>query len=267
MIARKQIGWLVAQLYRLIGARASAVKAAQASGVIVPIVCHALPAEELDYLLGWLKDRGINVWLTIDDGWSEVEDYLPILEKYNQRALIFIAPGETLRGNIWTEEAMQLGIAPEEWRKWYALDEGSRIKMFFEHARGGRTVVNRLLSEDEVRKLARHPLIEIGNHTWSHLSAPHRPMEEFLDEVDRAQQKLEEWTGVRPRFCAYPFGRGTSELDAVLRNRNLIPVYTKQGFATESTLGEARNMAIEGVTLSENLGRILMAWPKVGETK
>lgn len=267
MIARRQIGWLVAQLYKLIGARARAVKAAQAEGVILPIVCHALPAEELDYILGWLKDRGINIWLTIDDGWSEVEDYLPILEKYNQKALLFIAPGETLRGNVWTEEAMQLGIAPEEWRKWYKLDEESRTKMFFKHAQGGRAVVNRLLNEEGIRKLASHPLIEIGNHTWSHMSAPHRPIEEFLGEVDRAQQRLKEWTGRCPRFCAYPFGRGTPELDAALRSRNLIPVYTRQGFATEATLGEARNMAIEGVTIDENLARILMAWPKVGETK
>lgn len=267
MIARKQVGWLVAQFYKLLGARLKAVSKAQNEGVIVPIVCHALPAEELDYILGWLKARHINIWLTIDDGWSEVGDYLPILEKYNQKAILFIAPGQTLRGNVWTDEATQLGIEPTEWRKWYSLDENARYKMFFRHAQGGRVVVNKLLDEASVRSIASHPLIEIGNHTWSHMSAPHRPIEEFIEEVERTQKTLEEWTGRCPRYCAYPFGRGTPELDAALRKRNLIPVYTRQGFSTSETLGNARNMVIENVTIDENLARILMAWCKVGETK
>ncbi len=46
----------------------------------------------------------------------------------------------------------------------------------------------------------------------------------------------------------------------------MTPHYTRQGLVTEETLGAARNMVYEGMSLAENLGRILMAWPKVGET-
>ena len=124
----------------------------------------------------------------------------------------------------------------------------------------------KLLTEEEVREVAKHPLVRIGNHTWSHLSCPHRPMTEVLAEVDRAQATLTEWCGSAPTDFAYPFGRGTVELDKEIRKRGMVPHYTRQGLVTKETLGAARNMVYEGMSLAENLGRILMAWPKVGVT-
>ena len=125
----------------------------------------------------------------------------------------------------------------------------------------------RLLTAEAVRAIARHPLVRIGNHTWSHLSCTHRPVDEVLDEVDRAQKTLAEWCGYAPTDFAYPFGRGTPELDAEIRRRGMTPHYTRQGLVTEATIGAARNMVYPGMTLAENLGRVLQAWPKVGETR
>ena len=110
------------------------------------------------------------------------------------------------------------------------------------------------------------PLVRIGNHTWSHISSIKRPVAEALDEVDRAPAILTDWCGYAPTEFAYPFGRGSGELDAEIRKRGLRPHYTRQGLVTEETLGRSRNMVYEGMSLAENLGRILMAWPKVGET-
>ena len=98
------------------------------------------------------------------------------------------------------------------------------------------------------------------------MSCPHRPLGEVLDEVDRAQATLTDWCGYAPTDFAYPFGRGTEELDKEIRKRGMTPHYTRQGLVTKETLGAARNMVYEGMSLAENLGRILMAWPKVGET-
>ena len=122
------------------------------------------------------------------------------------------------------------------------------------------------LSKDDVREIAKHPLVRIGNHTWSHVSCTHRPATEVLAEVDRAQAMLTEWCGCAPTDFAYPFGRGTVELDKEIRKRGMVPHYTRQGLVTKETLGVARNMVYEGMSLAENLGRILMAWPKVGVT-
>ena len=263
MIFRRQVGWCVAQAFRMIGARVRSVRACRQPGVMLPIVCHALPADDLDRLLGWLKRRNVSVWLSFDDGWKETLDCVPVLERYNQKALLFIAPGAVIQGNVWTDAAQQLRIPSDVWRTWYGLAVSDREACL---AAAGTQVKRRLMDVSEVKDLARHPLIEIGNHTWSHPSAPHRPAEEFLREVEKTQGTLEAWTGQTPRFCAYPFGRGTPELDAELKKRSLTPVYTRQGRSTFQTLGEARNMAIEDVSFAENLGRVLMAWPRVGVT-
>ena len=264
---RKLIGWGVAQGYRLVGARRRAIARAKAAGAVLPIVFHAAKAEEVRAILAWLKREGVldHVALSFDDGWREFGETVAVLEEFEKPATLFIAPGETMRGVVWTH-----GLAVAERQRLYPLDEQSRYEAIASigdcGAHGVRALPRSLLDEDEVREIAKHPLVKIGNHTWSHMSCPHRPMEEVLDEVDRAQATLTEWAGAAPTDFAYPFGRGTPELDAEIRKRGLTPHYTRQGLVTAETLGEARNMVYEGMSLAENLGRVLMAWPKVGTT-
>ena len=275
---RKMLGWSVAQGFRLAGARRRAVVRAKSVGMILPIVFHAAKAEEVRAILGWLKRAGVleQVWLSFDDGWREFKDTVRVLEEFEKPATLFVAPGETMRGDVWTN-----GLTVPERQRLYHLDEQSRyneIALLGDCGpRGaqslpgdevGTAVRNEvpLLGEREIREVAKHPLVRIGNHTWSHLSCPHRPVEEVLDEVDRAQATLTEWCGYAPTDFAYPFGRGTPELDVEIRKRGMTPHYTRQGLVTKETLGAARNMVYEGMSLAENLGRILMAWPRVGET-
>lgn len=261
-MARRLIGWLVAMAYSAGGARRSVLRRLCA-GASLPVVVHALSAPKLEALLCWLHRHGVidRLWLSFDDGWATVADCIPVLEKFNVPTKIFIAPGQTLRGNVWTDEARQLGIPDPTWREWYPLPESERNKkLSFFSAQS--TCSARLLKKEEIVALSSHPLISVENHTWSHLSATHRPVEEVVDEVTRAQKTLTEWTGRAPEWLAWPFGRGTPELDARMAELGLRTVYTRQGYE----IGQCRNMAIEGVSFQENLGRILAAWPKVGET-
>ena len=254
---RKEIGWCVAQGFRLAGARRRALGRVRRPGVMLPIVIHAAKASEVRAILAWLRQAEVldRVRLSFDDGWREFGDTVKVLEEFEKPATLFIAPGETLRGDVWTH-----GLSVEDRQRLYGLDARSRYN---EVAAGTERY---LLEERAVREIARHPLVKIGNHTWSHLSCTHRPAAEVLAEVDRAQAALEDWCGYAPTEFAYPFGRGTDALDAEIRRRGLRPHYTRQGLVTEATLGAARNMVYEGMSLAENIGRILMAWPKVGET-
>lgn len=256
---RKLIGWLVAVVYALTGARRRVVRRLKAGGKL-PVVVHALPAEQLDCILAWLKGHGVldSLWLTFDDAWTTLKESFPVLEKYNVPAKVFVAPSQTLRGNVWTEEANQLGIPAKVWRSWYSLSESERNEKLSTCS----TCSTRLLNKDEVIELSRHPLISIENHTYSHLSATHRPVEEVLAEVALAQATLTTWTGHEPEWLAWPFGRGSEELDDGVAALGLKTVYTRQGYE----IGPCRNMALEDVSFQENLGRILGAWPKVGET-
>ena len=267
MKARKAIGWGVAQVFRLAGVRRRQVNCVRKAGVILPVVIHAARAEDVRAILGWLKREDCleHVWLSFDDGWREFKDTVKVLEEFEKPATLFVAPGETLRGDVWTN-----GLSVPERQRLYGVSERERNVFLTQRHRGtegtGDVADGKLLTEDEVREVARHPLVRIGNHTWSHLSCPHRPLEEVLDEVDRAQATLTDWCGSAPTDFAYPFGRGTEELDKEIRKRGMTPHYTRQGLVTKETLGAARNMVYEGMSLAENLGRVLMAWPKVGVT-
>lgn len=261
MICRRTIGWGVGLLYRLIGARRRAIATLRTPGLLLPIVIHAATPAEVHALLAWLARTNLlpQVRLTFDDGWLTFPDIVPVLEHFHMPATLFIAPGEVLRGRIWTA-----GTTLPQRQALYPLDATARDAQL----RAWKLPTTRLLMDEAtVRDIARHPLITLGNHTWSHLSCTHRPHAEVLAEVQRAQDCLTQWAGTPPRDFAYPFGRGTPALDAALRARGLRPHYTRQGFVTEATLGAARNMVYEGMTLSENLGRILMAWPTVGVTQ
>ena len=263
MNVRKSVGWCVAQAFRFGGARRRAVTRAKAPGAILPVVVHAAKAGEVRAILAWLKREGVldHVWLSFDDGWREFKETVRVLEEFEQPATLFVAPGETRRGDVWTD-----GLSVPERQRLYPLDEQSRYdEIALLNGCGPRNEAP-LLGEREIRALAKHPLVRIGNHTWSHLSCPHRPKEEVLDEIERAQRTLTEWCGYAPSDFAYPFGRGTPELDEEIRRRGMTPHYTRQGLVTKETLGSARNMVYEGMSLAENLGRILMAWPKVGVT-
>lgn len=270
MRLRKAIGWGVAQGFRLAGVRRKMVNCVRKPGVVLPVVVHAAKADEVRAILEWLRSAGVleRVWLSFDDGWKEFKDTVRVLEEFEKPATLFIAPGETMRGNVWTN-----GLTVPERQRLYQLNEKSRyneIALLNDYGpRGARSLSAggcALLSKEDVQEIARHPLVRIGNHTWSHMSCMHRPVDEVLDEVDRAQATLTEWCGYAPTDFAYPFGRGTVELDKEIRKRGLVPHYTRQGLVTKETLGVARNMVYEGMSLAENLGRILMAWPKVGVT-
>ena len=261
MIFRKAIGWGVAQFYKINGSRSEIVSYIQRSNVRLPIVFHAATRNEVFRILSWLDKARIlpSVELTFDDGWLEFLDVIAVLEEFNTSATLFIAPGEIYRGRVWTD-----GLSVPQRQALYSKSEDERIA---EVEKLIKSRGRRLMNEAEVKDVARHPLVNIGNHTWSHLSCPHRPIEEVLSEIDRSQKVLTEWTGgVAPTDFAYPFGRGTTELDVAIRKRGMTPWYTRQGFITDETRGASRNMVYEGMSLDENLGRILMAWPKVGET-
>lgn len=262
--ARKALGFLVGLLYALAGARRRALREIRKDGRILPVVVHSLKAEELEKIFAWLDRHGVagKVFFTMDDGWMEVKKYVPILEKYDVKAILFIAPGETLRGNVWTAAAMDAGVDAKEWRRWYGLAADERYAKIDALKNGSAGGERRLLSKADIVELAKHPLIEIGNHTWSHLSCTHVEVEEVVKEVLRARETLEEWTGKKQRWLAWPFGRGSGILDERMSAVGLRTLYTRQGY----DLPYCRNMAVEGASFQENIGRILGAWPRVGET-
>lgn len=265
MIFRKQIGWVVAIAYVLAGVRWRTVRRVRREELIVPVLFHGPTPKQLEAILGAL-DRLVGVErldVSFDDGRKSVRNCLPILEKYGVRATIFISPGEILRGYNWAENIRGLPIP--DFGTLCKMGEQARIAALEAgfYSLGKRPKESELLSVDDIRQMASHPLVEFGNHTWSHMSCANRPVDEVVDEIGRTQKQIAEWTGCQPTKFSYPFGHDSAKVDVAVRGMGLKSYSLRPGLVTKETRGAARNMAYENLSLAENIGRLLTAWPKV----
>lgn len=129
------------------------------------------------------------VMITFDDGYETGLYYvLPLLEKYNMKAVINIV-------GRYTDEYSQIN------------EEGRHLSYAY-------------LTWDEIRKLSESGYVEIGNHTYDlHSNTGDRngcaqkdgePVSDYhralYNDVSALSDKLKKMTGVKPVAFAYPFG-------------------------------------------------------------
>lgn len=273
------VGYIVAIWYVITGKRRRLLSYYDKTGACLAIVGHDPKARDLELLLRWYLRHGFRfvlpaqlerqempgvrlAWLSFDDGWLSFKtDVLPVLEKLNIPATLFIAPHETEQGQLWTNGTRPF-LGAERIRQMYSLSWAERQKIVDDvFAKHGN--VRRLLSKEDVITLSRHPLVDVQNHTMTHLSCSHRPVEEAVDEIKQAQATLKEWIGKDCKLVCYPFCHHTKEMDSAIRAVGLIPVCGDAGEGTIEHLGATRNMFKDYATLQENIGRSLNAWRKV----
>lgn len=117
------------------------------------------------------------VMVTFDDGFrSVVEHALPVLEKRNIPAAIFVPTGFLGR--------------PPSWGRYSNA-----------HASG-----ESVLSESELRRLAANPLVEIGSHTVHHVSLQGRPEPEVRGELLESRRSLQEILTREVFLFSFPHG-------------------------------------------------------------
>jgi peptidoglycan/xylan/chitin deacetylase (PgdA/CDA1 family) len=202
--------------------------------------CVALPNAVERLAEGTLSTRTIIV--TFDDGYRDnLVNALPILERHNVPATIFIATG-LIDGSFvpwWYEQeaiVKKLDAMEVSWKgksyfwkletpaqTFLAVSELNSIfrAMCFDDQRAFMEKVRSLspnrfnfesefLSWDEVIELDRHPLITIGAHTKNHPVLSRSTAEELRDELVGGREIFENRLGHPVDHLAYPFG-GSSE--------------------------------------------------------
>lgn len=214
-----------------------------------------------DDLLDGNLPRGRKAWLTFDDGWVSCKNVvLPIAGKEDVPFTIFVSPQETRRGKIWNAY-----MDDEQKKKLYTLDDDARYAAVDAFLATQPTRKDHLLSEADIRELGTHPLVTIENHTYTHPSCVHRPLESILESVERATETIMEWTGRRPRMMCYPFGHRSEATDRAITNMGYVPVCSRPGVMTMDTIGKFRNLFYDDMTFLENSCRVLGAWKKITE--
>lgn len=275
---RKLIGWTIAQWFILSGKLCRQLKVYDKEGTVLSLVGHDPTPEELEKILKWVINHGFTfvstddllngnlpngrkAWLTFDDGWKSFKNFIPIFEKLNVPATVFIAPHETERGQLWTNSIMSV-VSMERIREIYKMPLCEREKVVDEIlAKIGNP--RKLLTNEELIELAKSEWVTLENHTWSHMSCSHRPVEDVLEEVKKTSETLQKWTGRKCRLVCFPFGQYREGAYNAVLEMGLRPVTCEAGLMTIDKVGEYRNMFRENVTFVENVCRILNAWMKV----
>lgn len=182
------------------------------------------------------------VWLSVDDGWKEnVTEIVPAIKEYGIPITLFITTGPVESGKpFWFSTARafnkKLPILYQGDALW-KVAEAERKKVIEDLEQELKPqLLPEAMSVAEVKSLAALPSVTIGNHTFHHIIMPNCTPQEIQEELALSQQRLEEWTGRKPLFFAYPHGAvDEKSVEAVREAGFQLAVTTKKDFITFSS--------------------------------
>lgn len=87
---------------------------------------------------------------------------------------------------------------------------------------------------DQIRALAADPLVEIGNHSASHLSMAAADAEKSRADIARAQAAFREKLGRAPTLFAYPYGEASSAAIGAAREFGFVAGFGQHSGAFDS---------------------------------
>jgi peptidoglycan/xylan/chitin deacetylase (PgdA/CDA1 family) len=214
------------------------------------------------------------VMLTFDDGYRSVlTEALPILERYEIPALVFVSTGAVERGERFWYDALAERDGEAAVSAAKALDTAAWRNVVAQVAMpAAPDDPHAPLTIDEVRRLARHPLITIGAHTVSHPILQRASLAEQAEEIGRAKGVLESWTRQPVTAFAYPNGQRGVDYD-----EETVAAVRRCGFTHAFTTGEQfavpggspfeipRFTMLQGISGPELAHRLAYSWPRAGE--
>ncbi len=223
----------------------------------------------LDEIESWSAPRP-RVMVTFDDGYADnLHVALPIAERFEVPVTVFVTSStiDNRRGFWWDRlAALMVGRSEPEARfcvdtatihlevsfqgvdRWeramWAVqsrlrgsnyEEIHQVLEALEEALGTSDVeAPRVLTEEELVELSRHPLVSIGAHTTDHALLAGRSEASQCESVLRCKERLESLIGQRVIHFAYPFG-GNGDFDEASVN-----AVAGAGFETACTAIDGR---------------------------
>jgi peptidoglycan/xylan/chitin deacetylase (PgdA/CDA1 family) len=182
------------------------------------------PAE----VLAGLSPLGKYALLTFDDGYYNSVQALPVLEAAGAPAVLYVSSGHVKQGKaFWWDvlyrENQRRGGNHKELseellrfkRRRTADVEAELLREVGSAALRPCSDLDRPFTPRELRDVASHPLISLGNHTRDHAILTNYSVQEIREQLQEAQDDIREMTGVTPQSVAYPNGCESSEIARV----------------------------------------------------
>jgi peptidoglycan/xylan/chitin deacetylase (PgdA/CDA1 family) len=209
------------------------------------------------------------VHLSFDDGYRSVLTHaLPLLDRAGVPASVFVCRKASETQTLFWFDAMarHLGDA----RVVALCDSGGAdwpVVLSDWSVPAGVGDVLAPLSPEEVAELAAHDLVEVGSHTDAHLPLARLAPDRQRQEIGRAIEAIETWTGRRPRAFAYPIGRPNVDFDdrtvALVADAGVDLAFTTAAgrcSRAHAALAQPRFVMVDGVDGAELAWRLAWHW-------
>lgn len=161
--------------------------------------------EELYSILTEKKEiNGKLGFISLDDGWQSNIKLLPVIEKYNAHICIFVATEPLVSGNYWWEY-----ITKQRGRKGMIEFKTLPFKAFYQELEAAKKEIHlerSSMTTEELKEIAKHPLVSIQSHTVNHPILTSVPDDVLKKELVQSKQILEELCGTKMIAFSYPNG-------------------------------------------------------------
>jgi peptidoglycan/xylan/chitin deacetylase (PgdA/CDA1 family) len=159
-----------------------------------------------------------SVMISFDDGYADNLRALPILERYDANAVIFVSPGPVIRREAFWWDVVHREATKRKIQKSRISRMVHEMRMFdfgriqdmiarsFGHdAFAENYRVDRPMTAEELVRVVGSGRVEIGNHTFDHASLM-QGEREAIRQVSMAQDALLRLTGEAPVSFSFPHG-------------------------------------------------------------
>lgn len=143
-------------------------------------------------------------FISLDDGWQSNIKLLPVIEKYNAPICIFVATEPLVSGNYWWEY-----ITKQRGRKGMIKFKSLPYNEFNRELEAAKKEVHlerSSMTTEELKEIAKHPLVSIQSHTVNHPILTSVPDDVLKKELVQSKQILEELCGTKMFAFSYPNG-------------------------------------------------------------
>ncbi len=259
-------------------------------GVADPLSAPEISSDRLTHvhpedLEAFVARYGRHAEITFDDGYADnLLTALPILERYGQRATVFVTTGfverryallarvaaAVARSNIRDRPSLRDLIDPDGLDApavYTALRNRLKTMTVAERQAAQQALMRDYdlsiaaltadyLDRAQLARLDAHELITIGAHTISHPDLRFCSDDELVEELEGAKRQLESWLGHPVDTLAYPFGDTDARVRRAAANAGYRRAYVTETPNRRSRIPFYRRLDIPRIDLSGEVRRM-----------
>lgn len=154
-------------------------------------------------------------FLSLDDGWKQNFDLLPVIEKYQVPMCIFVSTQPVIEGNFWWEYVEK--VRDKEGVNQFKLLPYDEFYRQLDEIKKKITLQRSAMTIEEVKEISKHPLVSVQAHTVNHPILTSVPDDVLEMELRGSKKILEEWIEKKIFAFSYPNGRNTARESEMAR--------------------------------------------------